>query len=226
MTQNPKFDTTFFERYAKISLTELVDNRFCLLQNRDRPDLQDDQNSVGIEVTRAIRECKEVAHALINKIAGRPIMDVSDEDWMDMTTYGYGYGLSDNIVGKIEYDYWATAMPMKRILDNKIHKVTDGFYGNFKTFGLYIFSKENLDNDKVQQTIRYAMDLQKNKKTKYTSMYISQIHEMFVCDLNNASFEPIEISKSLSRKFYKEAVKGEPVPTNLPKGDFQEKVER
>ena len=215
MTQHPKFDTTFFERYAKISLAELVDSRFGQLENRDRPDLQDDQNSVGIEVTRAIRECKEVAHALINKIAGQPIMDVSDEDWIDMTTYGYGYGLSDNIVGKIEYDYWATAMPMKRILDNKIHKVTDGFYGDFKTFGLYIFSKENLDNNKIKQTIRYAMDLQKDKKIRYTSMYISQIYEMFVCNLNNASFEQIEISKSLSRKFYKEAVKGEPTLPNL-----------
>lgn len=215
--QLPKFDTTFFERYAKISLTELVDNRFCQLVNRDRPDLQDNQNSVGIEVTRAIRESKEVAHALINKIAGSPIMDVSNEDWNDMNTYGYGYGLSDHLVGQIEYDYWATAMPMKRILDNKIHKVADGFYGDFKIFGLYIFSKENLDNNNVKQTIRYAMDLQKENKIKYTSMYISQIHEMFVCDLNNASFEQIEISKPLSRKFYKEAVIGEPASPSLAK---------
>lgn len=50
-------------------------------------------------------------------------------------------------------------------------------------------------------------------------MYISQIYEMFVCDLNNASFEQIEINKSLSRKFYKEAVNGEPVSSIIPPGE-------
>lgn len=202
----PKFDTNFFERYAKVSLTELVDCTFCNLENRDRPDLQDETNSIGIEVTRAIRESKNVAHALINEIAGQPIMDVSDEDWIDMTTYGYGYGLNDGLVGDIEYNYWALAMPMQRIIASKIHKVSDGFYGEFDFFGLYIFSKESLEPDQVKQTINYAMDLQKDNKKKFSSMYISQIQEMFICDLETATFEKIEISKSQCRRFYKEAI--------------------
>ena len=205
----PKFDTNFFERYAKISLAKLVDSQFDQLTNRDRPDLQDEVNGIGIEVTRAIRESKNVAHALINEMAGRQIMDVSDEDWIDMTTYGYGYGLDATLIGKVEYNYWALAMPMTRIIANKIHKVADGFYGDFDFFGLYVFSKENLNHDQVGQTIRYAMDLQKGVNKKFSTLYISQIQELFVCDLENATFEKIEINKSQRRLFYKEAIKKE-----------------
>jgi len=203
----PKFDTNFFERYAKISLTDLVDERFAGLVNRDRPDLQDDNYIMGIEVTRAIRESKNVAHALINEIAGKPVMEVSDEDWIDMTKYGYGYGLSNDLIGTVEYDYWATAYPMKRIIKNKVSKVSNGFYGDFERFGLYIFSKENLNADNVEKIIQYTLDLQQNCEKQFSTMYISQINEMFVCNLNKASFRQIEISKSQCRKFYNEAIK-------------------
>ena len=71
-----KYDTTFFERYARQSLIDLVDDRFEALKNYDRPDLQDEAHDIGIEVTRAIREDRDVAHALINEIAGRPVMKV------------------------------------------------------------------------------------------------------------------------------------------------------
>lgn len=206
---NPKYDTNFFERYAKISLTDLVDERFAGLVNRDRPDLQDNKGNIGIEVTRAIRESKNVAHALINEIAGKPVMEVSDEDWIDMTKYGYGYGLSNNLIGKIEYDYWASAFPMKRIIQNKVSKVSNGFYGDFERFGLYIFSKENLNPDNVKKIMHYTLDLQQNCEKRFSIMYISQINEMFVCDLNKESFLQIGISKSQCRKFYDEAIKKE-----------------
>ncbi|MDR1222329.1 MAG: hypothetical protein LBL07_05555 [Tannerella sp.] len=204
--RKPKYDTNFFERYARISLVDLVDKRFSGLRNDDCPDLQDVELSIGIEVTRAIRENKEVAHALINEIAGRPVMEVSEDEWIDMTRYGYGYGIHENLIGKIEYEYWSAALPLKRIIENKVRKVADGFYGNFAEFGLYVFSKENLTDRIVNSTISFIMKLQEVNKRKYTCMYISQIHEMFVCNLENASFDMIEITKEQCRKFYHEAI--------------------
>ncbi len=203
---NSKFDTNFFERYARISLVDLVDKRFTGLKNDDRPDLQDVELGIGIEVTRAIRENKDVAHALINEIAGRPVVDVSEDEWIDMTKYGYGYGIHDNLIGKIEYEYWSAALPLKRIIESKVRKVADGFYGDFTEYGLYVFSKENLTNRMVHSTISYIMELQKVNEKKYTYMYISQIHEMFVCNLEHASFDMIQITKEQCRKFYHEAI--------------------
>ena len=202
----PRFDTIFFERYARASLIGLVDEQFSGLHNCDRPDLQDEERSIGIEVTRAIRENKYVANALINEIAGRKVMDVSDDDWIDVTKYGYGYGLHDNLIGKIEYNYWAAALPLKRIIESKVRKVSDGFYGDFRSFGLYVFSKEDLSEEMVRSSISFIVDLQRDSKKKYTYMYISQINEMFICNLDDASFEMVKISKAQCRKFYNEAI--------------------
>jgi hypothetical protein len=204
--ERPKYDTNFFERYARISLIDLVDRRFVGLKNYDRPDLQDEERGIGIEVTRAIRENRDVANALINEMAGRPVMEVSEDDWIDMTKYGYGYGIHDHIIGMLEYDYWAAALPLKRIIESKVHKVSNGFYGDFSVYGLYIFSKENLTDDMVQSAISYIVDLQEPNERKYTYMYISQIDEMFVCNLEDASFDMVEITKKQCHKFYYEAI--------------------
>jgi hypothetical protein len=202
-----KFDTIFFERYARISLIDLVDKRFAGLQNLDRPDLQDNENGIGIEVTRAIREKKEVAHALINKIAGRSVLDISEEEWIDVTNCGYGYGVHQDLIGELEYDFWAAGLPLRRIIESKVQKVASGFYGDFREFGLYIFSKENLSHDGLHETIKLTMDLQQNNHRKYDAMYIFQIREMFICDLQTGAFRQIDTSKSQCRKFYKEAIK-------------------
>ena len=204
--KNPTYDTNFFERYARASLISLVDESFMGLKNSDRPDLQDKELGIGIEVTRAIRENKNVANALINEMVGRTVMAVSENDWIDMTKYGYGYGLHDNIIGKVEYEYWAAALPLKRIIENKVYKVSNGYYGDFSVFGLYVFSKENLTDEMIDEAILYTIDLQKLNKMKYDYMFISQIHEMFICNLKDASFEMIKISKEQCRKFYREAV--------------------
>lgn len=204
--KKPKFDTNFFERYARISLIDLVDSRFTGLQNDDRPDLQDEERGIGIEVTRAIRENKDVANALINEIVGRSVLEVSEDDWVDMTKYGYSYGLHNQLIGRVEYDYWAAALPMKRIIESKVHKVSNGFYGDFPIYGLYIFSKENLTDEMVYSAMAYTKNLQEPNEKKYTYLYISQIHEMFVCNLEDASFEMIEITKKQCHKFYHEAI--------------------
>jgi len=123
-----------------------------------------------------------------------------------MTKYGYGYGIHDIIIGKVEYEYWAAALPLKRVIENKVRKVSSGFYGDFSIYGLYIFSKENLTDDMVMSAISFTIELQKSNEIKYDYMYISQIQEMFICNLREASFEMVKITKEQRRKFYREAV--------------------
>ena len=204
--KNTKYDTNFFERYARASLINLVNECFTGLKNCDRPDLQDTEQGIGIEVTRAIRESKDVANALINEMVGRKVMEVSENDWVDVTKYGYGYGIHDNLIGKLEYEYWAAALPLKRIIESKVQKVSKGFYGDFPVYGLYVFSKENLTDDMVRSAISYTVGLQETNVKRYTYLYISQIHEMFICNLEDTSYKMIGITKEQCRNFYREAV--------------------
>ena len=204
---NPKFDTCFFERYAMVSLASLLGEHYAHLVNRDRPDLQDETQSIGIEVTRAIRENKNVANALVNEMAGEDVKEVNAEDLRHINQSGYAYGLGDgSIIGRNEYEFWSLALPLKRILEIKMDKVNNGFYGDFHEFGLFVFTKEDLDLDQIKQTIAFMRERQAYQNRLYSRLFISQIQSLFDCDLETGRYRKIKINEAQRRSFYEEAI--------------------
>ena len=204
----PKFDTCFFERYAMVSLATLLGEHYAHLVNRDRPDLQDEEQSIGIEVTRAIRENKNVANALVNEMAGEDIKEVNAEDLRHINQSGYAYGLGDgSIIGRNEYEFWSLALPLKRILEIKMDKVNNGFYGDFDEFGLFVFTKEDLDLDQIKQTIACMREKQAYQNRLYSRLFISQIQAMFDCDLETGQYKKYKVSREQRRQFYEEAIR-------------------
>ena len=205
---DPKFDTCFFERYAMVSLATLLGEHYAHLVNRDRPDLQDETQSIGIEVTRAIRENKNVANALVNEMAGENVKEVNAEDLRHINQSGYAYGLGDgSIIGRNEYEFWSLALPLKRILEIKMDKVNNGFYGDFDEFGLFVFTKEDLDLDQIKQTIAFMMEKQAYQNRLYSRLFISQIQAMFDCDLETGQYKKYKVSREQRRQFYDEAIR-------------------
>ncbi len=204
----PKFDTCFFERYAMISLATLLGERYAHLVNRDRPDLQDEVQGIGIEVTRAIREDKNVANALVNEMAGADVKEVDAEDLLHINQSGYAYGLGDgSLIGHNEYEYWSLALPLKRILEIKMNKVNNGFYGDFREFGLFVFTKEDMDDNQVDQTVAFMMDYQTGLKVSYERLFISQIQTLYACNLSQGRCDKFNVSQGLRRRFYENAIK-------------------
>lgn len=208
-----KFDTCFFERYAQICLETLLGRRYEDLINEDRPDLQMPDHSLGIEVTRAMEPRKDVANDLLKEMAG---FDVPEEDREDMDTIiksGYGYGLQDGrYIGHIEYDYWALAQPLRRIIESKVGKVGSGFYGDFKEYGLYIFCKDDLTEEEVILTMEYTSELQRHLDIRYSAMYLSLIDRLYVCDLSDVdrmkkktTCTSHEITRGMRRLFFMQA---------------------
>ncbi len=207
---NPKFDTCFFERYAMVSLASLLGEHYSHLVNRDRPDLQDEVQGIGIEVTRAIHENKNVANALVNEMAGEDIKEVNDDDLRRITQSGYAYGLGDGrLIGRNEYEYWSLALPLKRILEIKMDKVNNGFYGDFHEFDLFVFTKEDLDLDQVKQTIAFMQEKQAFQNRYYSRLFLSQIQTLFDCDLVSGQYRKIKVGKDLRRQFFECAIKQE-----------------
>ncbi len=205
---SPKFDTCFFERYAMVSLATLLGEPYVHLVNRDRPDLQDEEGGIGIEVTRAIRENKNVANALVNEMAGKAVKEVNAADLRHINQTGYAYGLGDgSIVGRNEYEYWSLALPMKRILEIKMDKVNNGFYGDFREFDLFVFTKEDLDIDQIKQTISFMQEKQAFQNRLYSHLFVSQIQTLFDCDLFSGHYKKYKVSRAQRRHFYDEAIK-------------------
>ena len=179
-----RFDTCFFERYARHTLETFLGSGYSALINEDRPDLQMPDRSLGIEVTRAMTSSKDVALAMLKEMAGLEVAAEDREEVDQIIRSGYGYGLQDGkFIGHLEYEYWALAQPLRRIIESKVSKVGSGFYGNFDEYGLYIFCKDNLSEEEVMLTMEYTSDLQRHLDIRYSKMYLSLIDKLYVCDL-------------------------------------------
>lgn len=179
-----KFDTCFFERYAQLTLEMLLGDQYAALVNEDRPDLQMPDKSLGIEVTRAMEPRKDVAEGLLKEMAGLQIKEEDREEVGQIIDSGYGYGLQEGkYIGQIEYEYWALAQPLRRIIESKVSKVASGFYGEFDEYGLYIFCKDDLSEEEVILTMEYTSELQRHLDVKYSKLYLSLIDRLYVCDL-------------------------------------------
>ncbi len=215
-----KFDTCFFERYAQISLETLLSTDFKALINKDRPDLQMPDKSLGIEVTRAMEERKDVAQDLIKEMAGIDLPKDEREDVEKILKTGYGYGLQDGkYIGHIEYEYWSLAQPLRRIIESKVGKVGSGFYGDFNEYGLYIFCKDDLSEEEVILTMEYTSELQRNLDIKYSKMYLSLIDRLYVCELDKVDCSmhetkcaSYEITHGMRQMFFLEALTPSAIP--------------
>lgn len=203
-----RFDTCFFERYAQHTLETFLGSRYSALVNEDRPDLQMPDKTLGIEVTRAMEPRKDVAQDLLREMAGVESPTDDRDEIEQIINSGYGYGLQDGrYIGRLEYEYWRLAHPLRRIIESKVSKVGSGFYGDFKEYGLYIFCKDHLTEEEVILTMEYTSDLQRHLDIRYSKMYLSLIDRLYVCDL--ASVDRTEhptkcTSYDISRKMCKD----------------------
>ena len=207
------FGTCFFEQYAQISLSDLLGSEFDCLVNRDRPDLQsEDCRSIGIEVTRAMEESKKAEEELLKDIAGITPAP-RDEEMEQILENGYAYGLQKGkYIGIKELSYWSMALPMRRILESKISKVGNGFYGHFDKMGLYVFSRENLDGSEAVKAMNYTLQLQKYQDIRYNRLYLADIDDLFVCNLDDGLKESSRlirypITQDQRKAFYLEAIR-------------------
>ena len=211
---NRKFDTCFFERYAQITLETCLGIEYAALVNEDRPDLQMPDHSLGIEVTRAMEPKKDAALSLLKEMAGFTVNEEDREEVEQIIKSGYGYGLQDGkFIGYLEYEYWALAQPLRRIIESKVSKVASGFYGNFDEYGLYIFCKDDLTEEEVNLTMEFTSDLQRHLDVKYSKMYLSLIDKLYVCDLtqvdrmhHTTKCTSYDISRKMCKEFFLKAL--------------------
>ena len=208
-----KYDTCFFEKYAQIVLADVLGHEFDTLVNRDRPDLQSAAgHAIGIEVTRAMEESKAAGVALVKDIAGIT-PDLPADDFDTILETGYSYGLrTGKYVGVNELRYWKLALPMRRILESKVFKVGNGFYGHFDRMGLFVFSKDNLSEADALKAMNYTIGLQKLQELRYNRLYIADVDDLFVCNLDDgltaaSRLVRYRLTQAKRRAFYLEAIR-------------------
>lgn len=190
------FDTCFFERYAHETLRRCLGHEYDDLVNRDRPDLQSpDGVTFGIEVTRAMEESKTAAEQMLDNMAGYNVTPEDTGDMEQLLLHGYGYGLNvGRHVSPKESLYWSMALPMKRILETKLSKLIDGFYGDFEKNGLYVFCKEDITDVDVLGACKRMLRMQAMQDRRYDLLYLSGLSALHVCNLSEDINDTFRIS--------------------------------
>ena len=203
-----KYDTCFFERYAKATLVTILGESYAGLVNLDRPDLQDVSRGLGIEVTRAMNESKADAISLLNEMAADVVVRQPEMTNHQLYSYGYTYGLVDGfIVGPAEYRYWCEASPLNHVIENKVSKMIRGFYGHFERSGLYIFSKDDITVPELMLSLKRVNELQSGSDLRFDTLYISEIQTLYVCDVVTMSYTSYPISDEMCRHFFDVSVR-------------------
>ena len=206
-------ETCFFERYAHNTLRSFLGHDYDDLVNRDRPDLQTpDGRTIGIEVTRAMEQCKDAADLLLDEISGFVPKPEDLEEYNRIVKSGYGYGLQNGkYIGAKERYYWELAKPLRKIIESKVSKAVCGLYGEFDSMGLFVFCKDNLSELEVIKTIKYTMELQRYADGGYDTLYLSEINELHVCNLrdgisDSARLVTFDIPQEIRRQLFIESV--------------------
>ena len=135
-----------------------------------------------------------------------------DEEIDQILEYGYGYGLhKGKYIGVKELSYWPMALPLRRILESKISKVGNGFYGHYDKMGLFVFSRENLRESEAVKAMDYTISLQKYLDIRYNRLYLADVDDLFVCNLDDGLKESSRLARypvtqEQRKAFYLEAV--------------------
>ena len=100
------------------------------------------------------------------------------------------------------------------ILQSKVSKAGNGFYGRFDKMGLFVFCKDDLDEAQAAQTCRYVMQLQRNQEIRYNRLYLADIDQFFVCNLDEGlSFDArlltIPVTQDQRQEMFLQAIRAQ-----------------
>ena len=172
-------DTRYFERYACAQLKDLS-AEYAALCCADRPDLQDAQGRIGIEVTRAMRENRKDALAFYREISGRA------ETVEDPAAEGL----------------------ILHAAKKKIDLLARGEYAAFDKYGLYIFSAYDLTRDALARLLGYFYLMQRNNQKKYSVLFINEVQKVYLCDPATQTFLARTVTQAQQTRYEKKAAGG------------------
>ena len=128
-------------------------------------------------------------------MSGFTHMPSQEDDFERFILSGYSYGLDlGRFLSPRESRYWSMALPMKRILESKVSKMVDGFYGDFDRSGLYVFCKDDIGIADIIGAYRRVMALQRYSERRYNYLFLSEVNCLHVCNLSERISDTYRVS--------------------------------
>ena len=185
----PHTKLNYYECYAKIVLENLFSTSFCELRIKDKPDLQDIQKQVGIEVTIA-----ETSKTMETQKLYSTLHDVDDAtqsrniERIGQCGATYKGGILFGPNGSDDFDL------INHAIDRKVEKLQKDGYNKFNECHLFIFSSILASESMLKDELTY---LEQGRTADYfKKIYVAIPGALLFFDLTRPC---LKNTKSLSK---------------------------
>lgn len=190
------------ECLAKVVLENLFPDRFNDIQILDKPDLQEINHNIGIEVTRAVDQTEE---EILGLYAGIIHNQVRDKDSAIEAINKHSRSIRVNgktIKQHLFSDGRLSVLPGKDNFDliiKEYQRKIDKLNNNYKIFDsnyLFVYSDILADDSMIRTAMESMKDISHNKKLykyKFDIVYIFVTEHMYILDLLHDKYEIVDV---------------------------------
>lgn len=212
----------YFELFALKILKEYQNVEIEKLIHDEKPDWQDINNSIGIEITRnsigtqfwsELEKVKkpipdkdiEKFNKRFRKNGGRVItieqarIIFNDKNKKDSFRFNEKYFY---IIPVYNDDF----LKINRSLKEKLKKLNE-IYKEMNDNRLFIFSPIYANKEMIENELQNIINIQNDKKRKFNIVYVCLLHELLVFNLNENDWKCIQMDKDVFNKLSEETNK-------------------
>ena len=182
----PHTKLSFYECYAKIILEDLFPSLFSELLLKDKPDLQDIQKQIGIEVTIAETSKTMEAQKLYSTL--HDVDDATQSKNIERIQQCGAICRGGILFGPNGSDDFTL---INHMIDSKVEKLQKGGYGELNEYHLFIFSSIWASESMLKDELTH---LERRKTADYfKKIYIVIPGELLCFDLTKNTYEVFDI---------------------------------
>ncbi len=175
----------YYECYAKIVLEEMLPRQFSNLIISDKPDLQNAQLDLGVEVTSSIDQKQRNAESLYVKWS---YQENANKEKMNAEIKKCGAELVDGILSGVpdQDNFNRVYIALK----DKLGRLSSGQYKIFSRQYLFIFSTIYATSTMREEALKEMNNICSDATRKFDEIYVLVPGAIYVFDLvNNTSFK-------------------------------------
>lgn len=196
-----------YEYFAKLVLEEYFCDKIVPLQVKDKPDLQSENQELGIEVVCAIDDMENEA-TYLKIVTG----EIKDEEKLNKTKEELarkGMYICEEGFAVSQADCYGTKVegtPLSGIVnavEKKVKKLNDG-YAYFEKYGLFIYTKMWIDYFNQDDLFNCICKIDQGLK-KYSDIYIIALSRIYLFDMVKNTMVGLELPCELHNELMRKA---------------------
>lgn len=182
----------YYECLAKKVLEELFPDDFYNLEFADKPDLQNAEREIGIEVTRAVDQKEERIEKLYNKISHKQVrnknkaietinssyishsMKINGKEIKEPNRY------NDGILGGYGQESFDLVLAAFK---NKVIKLNEGGYSIFLHNHLFVYNQIFANQDMIDEVVMKMNTFQTEYERKFQKIFVYVPSYLYILNL-------------------------------------------